>query len=79
MARRRRELVSGQEVWLAPAEYVVVRKLEYYRSSGSERHLRDVRAILEQGQHFLDAAALEGLVADRGLERELDAARRVVT
>lgn len=31
---------------IAPIEYVVVRKLEYYRASGSERHLRDVSLIL---------------------------------
>ena len=31
---------------LAPAEYVIVRKLEYYREGGSEKHLRDIRSML---------------------------------
>jgi hypothetical protein len=33
-------------VTLAPPEYVIVRKLEYFREGGSEEHLRDIRSIL---------------------------------
>jgi len=33
-------------VRLAPAEYVIIRKLEFYREGGSDKHLRDIRAML---------------------------------
>ena len=33
-------------VTLAPPEYVVLRKLEYYREGRSQKHLRDIRSII---------------------------------
>ena len=35
--------VEGEKFWLAAVEYVILRKLEYYREGGSEKHLRDIR------------------------------------
>lgn len=46
--RQRFEVDEGLEAWFAPPEYVVLRKLEYYREGGSEKHLNDIRAMLEQ-------------------------------
>jgi hypothetical protein len=37
---------QGETLVLAPPEYVIVRKLEYFREGGSEKHLRDIRAML---------------------------------
>ena len=37
---------QGEALILAPPEYVIVRKLEYFREGGSEKHLRDIRGIL---------------------------------
>lgn len=37
---------EGETLVLAPIEYVIVRKLEYFREGGSEKHLRDIRGIL---------------------------------
>lgn len=47
LARARRLEVEGQVLVVAPPEYVIVRKLEYYREGGSEKHLRDIRSILD--------------------------------
>ena len=38
--------VDATPIRLAPPEYVIVRKLEYFREDGSEKHLRDIRGIL---------------------------------
>ena len=38
---------QGATLALAPPEYVIVRKLEYFREGGSEKHLRDIRGILK--------------------------------
>ena len=43
--RRRIEWTSGLTVSVAPPEYVVLRKLEFYREGGSSKHLTDIRAI----------------------------------
>lgn len=43
----RRQLSVGEvPVWLAPPEYVVVQKLEFFREGGSEKHIRDIRGML---------------------------------
>ncbi len=66
--RRRPEDVKGDTLWFAPLEYVIVRKLEYFGESGSDRHLRDIAGMLRVSGVAIDTAALEGLVRERGLE-----------
>lgn len=44
--RRREQLSSGLDVAVAPPEYVILRKLEYFRDGGREKHMRDIRFIL---------------------------------
>jgi hypothetical protein len=46
LAQRRRIDLGGSGAWIAPPEYVIVRKLEYLREGGSDKHLRDIRFIL---------------------------------
>ncbi len=43
---KRQAEFEGETMVLAPPEYVIVRKLEYFREGGSEKHLRDIRAML---------------------------------
>jgi hypothetical protein len=64
----RREIRFEEEaVAIAPAEYVVVRKLQYYREGGSDKHLRDVRSILAVSGPEIDTATLEGWIERLGL------------
>jgi hypothetical protein len=58
LERRRRIEVEGLAIWLAPLEYVIVRKLEYFRASGSDRHLRDVAMMLRISGSLVNHAAL---------------------
>ena len=58
LQRRRRIEVEGLAIWLAPLEYVIVRKLEYFRASGSDRHMRDVAMMLRISGPLIDPAAL---------------------
>lgn len=44
---KRRQLdISGARIWIAPPEYVIIRKLEFYTEGGSEKHLRDISSML---------------------------------
>jgi hypothetical protein len=49
---------------------VIVRKLEYYREGGSEKHLRDVRSMLAVSGEQLDQSALHEWIERRGLRAE---------
>ena len=51
----------------APPEYVIVRKLEFYREGGSPKHLRDIRAMLDVSAELIDVATIEDWVRRRGL------------
>jgi hypothetical protein len=65
--KNRRSLVAGETpVWLAPPEYIIVHKLEFFREGGSEKHLRDVRGML--AVTAIDRPFLENEIAGRGLE-----------
>ena len=62
-------------IWLAPAEYVVVRKLQYYRDSGSERHLRDISAMFEISGEMIERGEVERWANSLELQDELREAR----
>jgi hypothetical protein len=67
---QRRVQFEGETVALAPPEYVIVRKLEYYREGGSEKHLRDLRSMLAVSGEQLDQLALQEWIQRRGLQAE---------
>jgi len=67
LAHRRRIGYGPGQLWLAPPEYVILRKLEFWREGRSEKHLRDVRAMLASDLG-LDHGFLDGELRRRGLE-----------
>jgi hypothetical protein len=56
--RRVRLQVGGGKIWVAPIEYVILRKLEYFQHSGSDRHLRDVAMMLRISGDTVDSDSL---------------------
>ena len=64
------KIYRGEPIVVAPPEYVIVRKLEYFREGGSEKHLRDIRAMLNVSGEFLDRAALQEWITRCGVETE---------
>ncbi len=65
--RRAVETAAGK-LWLAPPEYVIVHKLEFFREGGSEKHLRDIRGMLAVTE--ADRGLIEREVERRGLADE---------
>lgn len=55
---------------IAPPEYVILHKLRFRQAGASERHLRDVRAMLRVLATDLDVGALEAEAKALGLGRE---------
>lgn len=66
----RRLQYRGEVILVAPPECVIVRKLEFYREGGSDKHLRDIRSMLAVSGDQMDRAALNDWIARRGLEVE---------
>jgi hypothetical protein len=76
LANKKSVQVEDQPLWVAPVEYVILRKLEYYREGRSEKHLRDIAGILEVSGGLVNAAWLEEQIAERQLQEEWQAAKR---
>jgi hypothetical protein len=66
----RRYAIGEHPVTLAPPEYVILRKLAYHREGGSEKHLRDIRAMLAVSGELLDRSALQEWLRRLNLEAE---------
>ncbi len=66
--RKRIDLSADQSLWLAPPEYVIIRKLEYFREGGSQKHLEDIRKMLTQIQSSLKIDFLTEQLNSRGLD-----------
>ena len=45
-----------------------MRKLEYYREGGSEKHVRDIRSMLDTSPELIQRAELDQQIVARGLQ-----------
>lgn len=68
--RKKIEILPNEPVWLAPLEYVILKKLVYYKEGGSEKHLEDIRAMLEVSESLVDRAIIKNRVDRLRLEEE---------
>lgn len=65
------QITNGNDtISLAPPEYVIVRKLQFYREGHSEKHLRDIgRMLIGLGDSW-NRETLLGLIRAQGLQTE---------
>jgi len=71
LARRKRiDFTSERGLWTAPPEYVIVRKLEYFREGHSEKHLVDIRGMLEVSGDLIDLSTVAAWASKLGLQPE---------
>lgn len=66
-ARRRCLEVAGRPLWFAAPEAVIVHKLRFFREGGGDKHLRDIRGMLEVSAAEIDRSAIEARCAEWGL------------
>ncbi len=69
-ARRREVPLPGGSLWVAPPEYVILRKLEFYREGGSDKHLQDIQGILAVSGSSLDRSAIDRWVNKMKLQEQ---------
>ena len=68
--RRRSISLGEQTVSCAPPEYVILRKLEFFREGGSTKHLSDIRAMLDVSGAAIDRTVLADWITRLGLQAE---------
>lgn len=67
--------IEATDVQLAPIEYVILNKLQYFQMGGSDRHLRDVARMLEISGPEIDEASLDEWIDRLTLGAEYTQAR----
>lgn len=67
MQHVQRLILHDQTFSVAPPEYVIVRKLEFYREGGSKKHLRDIRSMVDMSADLIDNGTLARMIQERGL------------
>ena len=76
---KRKELdIEGEPVWVASPEYVIVRKLEYFREGRSEKHLGDVASIVAISPDQIDFDQLQEKINAYGLEKGWTEAKSIL-
>ena len=75
LAQRRRIELDGGGAWVAPPEYVILRKLEYLREGAQDKHVRDIRFMLATS--VVDRTFVEFEVARLGLRTHWEAVQPV--
>jgi len=68
--KRRAIAHGGHSISFAPPEYVILRKLQFFREGGSTKHLTDIRAMLDVSGAAIDHAALHDWIIRLGLQAE---------
>lgn len=76
MARRQTVAIGVESIWVAPIEYVILQKLRYHRESGSDRHPRDIAAMLRISAEIIDQPSLESWLDELGLRPQWESVLR---
>ena len=78
MSKLKRIQLEGEPVWLAPPEYVILRKLEYYREGGSEKHLRDIASMVKIASDQINFEELRRKIKQYVLVKQWKKAQEII-
>lgn len=67
MAKRKRVEIEGTVFYVSAPEFLILKKLEYYQEGESEKHLRDITAMLEESGDIIDLKYVEEWAGKLGL------------
>jgi hypothetical protein len=60
--------MSGMAICVAPPEYAIIKKLEYYKEGGSQKHLSDTGTILAHSRENINFKFLRDKMMELGLD-----------
>ena len=70
LKNRRPVRINSEEIQVAPPEYVIIRKLQFFREGGSQKHLVDIKKMVQMPDLVLDSAILQNWIKKLRLEEE---------
>ena len=60
---------EGSTIFIAPPEYVIIKKLEFYKEGKSQKHLVDIQGILTNSGELIDFNFLNRAISERSLNK----------
>lgn len=72
MAQRHKIEFEHDKILIAPPEYVILRKLQFYTEGCSNKHLSDIKKMLQYSGDIIDGSVLKEKAASLGLQGQLD-------
>jgi hypothetical protein len=73
LKHRKRILYKSTSFWLAPPEYVILWELEFFREGGGDKHLRDIRGMLDISGEVIDQSLIDEAAGELRLRKEWNA------
>lgn len=55
---------------IAPVEYVIIKKLEFYKEGKAQKHINDIKSMLRNSQSLIDNDLLKNYLLLFGLEKD---------
>jgi len=62
--------IFNEIIPLAPVEYVIIKKLEFYKEGKSQKHINDIKAILKNSRNLINFKLLNKFIEHYGLSNE---------
>jgi hypothetical protein len=77
MKNRKGVIIENNRIDIAPVEYVIVRKLEYFRESGYQKHLLDIEGILRVEGTELSLIVIQEWIKRFSLDKEWSMVKKI--
>lgn len=61
---------NGSDISIAPPEYVIIKKLEFYKEGNVQKHIEDIKSIIFNSKELIDFPLLEKYIEEFGLIKE---------
>jgi hypothetical protein len=61
---------AGGKINIAPPEYVIIKKLEFFKEGNAQKHLSDIRSMLNNSSEIIDFSLLHNLISEKSLTAE---------
>ncbi len=67
LENKKRFSFLGHDISVAPPEYVIIKKIEFYREGGSSKHLTDIKGVIKHFNGKIDFKFIEQNLFKLGL------------
>jgi hypothetical protein len=78
MKNARQVEFEDSTIFIAPPEYIIINKLEFYREGKSQKHLTDIKGIVNNSSELIDFELLNDLIKEKSLLEYWEAVKKIV-